>query len=413
MISNTRFDRLCDRVNALERTLAHVVELARVDNDGSPTASFQPMLRLHGAGNDQDDQDANQFAARATPPHDLTLSSQVAAMSALLSRPPSPCNHSHQPNNKVESLIEFPDPASLQHLLDVYFHDFDAYFPFLDRQDTVSRIYSAIRRLGYSSYNRIVVVTVEHLSTIALASSMLAMAECMDSDKGACDGERKPGGEKYLQSCRAIQRLSHSKTLDLDTVRAQCLVAAYLMHCEALNAASQAISSAWQLAMAIRLNNKKAWPRNDTKAALQRQRLWWTIYFLDRQISRRSGIAYHIRDTEFDVDEFTLDRDVAGSSSPVPHNDFSSLSRSYIQVLINLARLWGQLWDTFFALGATRKGDWVEIEIMDARILNIHRQMPTALTWDSNQFVNYSLVGEEEPHTRRRLQIYTASAVQL
>jgi hypothetical protein len=271
----------------------------------------------------EDDDDANQFAVRVTAQDDLSLSSQVAAIGALLSRPPSPRPDSGKQNVRGEVLVEFPDPSALQHLLDVYFRDLDNYFPFLDRQDTESRIYSVIHRLGYSSYNRMLVVTMEDLSIIALACIMLALAECLDTGEGACDGDTKPGWERYLQSCRAIQQLSHSKTLDLHVVRAQCLAAAYLMHCEILSAASEAISVTWKLATSVRLNNKRAWPAEDVERTLQKQKLWWTIYFLDRQISRRSGTAYHIRDTEFDVDDFTLNGN-AVDGNPMPRTDWHS-----------------------------------------------------------------------------------------
>jgi Fungal specific transcription factor domain len=404
-LSDPRVDGLCERVRALERMLNHLLKSSKVTEDSSPGATFQTPLR--SSVPDEDD-DANQFAVRVTAQDDLSLSSQVAAMSALLSRPPSPRPGSGKQNVRGEVLVEFPDPSALQHLLDVYFRDLDNYFPFLDRQDTESRIYSVISRLGCSSYNRMLVVNMEDLSIIALACIMLALAECLDTDEGACDGDTKPGWERYLQSCRAIEHFSHSKTLDLHVVRAQCLVAAYLMHCEILSAASEAISVAWKLATSIRLNNSKAWPAEDVKETLQKQKLWWTIYFLDRQISRRSGTAYHIRDTEFNVDDFTLNGN-AVDDTLVPQTDWhSSLTRSYLQALINSARLWGHVWDTFFAVGATKKGDWMEVEIMDARILNTRRQLPRALTWDSDELANYTL-SDDEPHIRRRLQLFTVS----
>lgn len=384
--------------------LTHLLKLTLVSEDSSPGATFQTHFT---PGLPEEDDNANQFAVRATAHDDLSLSSQVAAMSALLSRPPSPKPGSGKQNTRLEVLVEFPDPPSLQHLLDVYFRDMDNYFPFLDRQDTESRIYSVIRRLGYSSYNRMLVVTTEDLPVIALACIMLALAECVDSGEGACDGDTKPGWERYLQSYRAIHCFSQCKTLDLNIVRAQCLVAAYLMHCESLNAASEAVSVTWRLATSIRLNNKRAWPNEDAKRTLQRQQLWWTIYYLDRQISRRSGAAYHIRDTEFDVDDFTLNGNAA-DGNPLPQTDWhSSITRSYLQALIALARLWGQVWDTFFAVGATKKGDWMEVEIMDARILNTRRQLPKALTWDSDELANYMLAGEDDPHIRRRLLLFT------
>ncbi len=179
------------------------------------------------------------------------------------------------------------------------------------------------------------------------------------------------------------------------------------MHNEVLHAASRATSVAWELATSTRLHDKKTWPAGAAEDAQQRQKLWWTIYFLDRQISRRSGTPYHIRDTEFDVDDFTTPPHVAATSALSQTEAPKDISRSYIQALIHLGRLWGHVWDTFFAIGATKKGDWMEVEIMDARILNIRRQLPAVLTWTLDDFITYTSSGEQEPHIRRRLLIYT------
>ena len=388
--------------------LSHLLKTPKVTEASSPGATFQTP---RGHNIPDGDDDTNQFAVRLIAQKDLSLSPQVADMRALLSRPPSPRPGSGKQGFRGEVLIEFPDPSALQHLFDVYFREMDNYFPFLDRQQTESLIYSVIRRLGYSSYNRMLVANLEDLSVIALACIMMAMAECLDTDDGARDGDAdvRPGSERYLQSCRAIQYLSQSKSLDIHVVGAQCLVAAYLMHCETLGAASEAIAATWRLATSIRLNNKNAWSNEDIDRNLQKQKLWWTIYFLDRQISRRSGLAYHIRDTEFNVDDFSLNENAADYNG-MPHNGWhSSTTRSYLQALINTARLWGNVWDTLFAVGATKKGDLMEVEIMDARILHTRRQLPKALTWVSDELENYTRSGEDEPHIRRRLHLSTVS----
>ncbi|KAF5710205.1 hypothetical protein FMUND_9627 [Fusarium mundagurra] len=398
-LSDPRVDELYDRVRTMECTLTQLLKSAKETEASSIGATFSTPVECSVTLPDEDD-DGDQFALPPTAHDDLTLSSQVAAMRAFLSRPPSPKPVGGKQTATAQVLVEFPKTSTLHHLLDVYFRDMNSYFPFLDRQDTELRIYGVVGRIGHTSYDRSIAVTKEDLSVIALTYIMMALADCVDPGEGASDGDTKPGWERYLQSCRALQHFSHSKTLNLDVVRAQCLVAAYLMHVEVLRAASQAISIAWQQAISIRLNNKETWPDGDAQGTLQRQQLWWTMYFLDRQISRRSGIAYHIRDTEFDVDDFT----VQAENNVIPQTD---ISRSYLQVLVNLAKLWGRVWDTFFAVGATNKGDWMEVELMDARILNTRRGLPRTLTWDANEIANYAAADEDEPQIRRRLQLFT------
>ncbi len=203
-LTDPRVDGLCDRVKVMEHTLARLLE----STDATRDASLEDPLRVAAdrANEVCDEDDANQFTARNIAYDDLTLSSQVAAMSALLSRPPSPKPRSGKPKPRIELLLDLPDTSSLQHLLDVYFRDFDCYFPFLDIADTQARIHSVLHRLGHSDHNRVVVVTMRDLSIVSLLCYMLAMAECVDAGDGACDGDMRPGWDKYIQGCRAIQR---------------------------------------------------------------------------------------------------------------------------------------------------------------------------------------------------------------
>lgn len=416
--TDARIDELCDRVKTLENTLAQLLGSANTASDlHSRAASSGTLIRpTHAEDEDDNDdfKDANQFVA-STVHDDVSLSSQVAAMRALLPSQPSPGPDGGRPNATAGLLVALPEPGILQHLIDVYFRDFDAYFPFLHRQEFEARVYSAIQRLGYSACNIVVMADIDDLAIVALLCIMLALSECVDPGEGARDGDCKPGWKRYLFCRRAIHHLSRSKPqrpLELDVVRAQCLVAAYLMQCEALPEASQAVTVVWQLATSIRLHNQKVWPKEEPIVALQRRQLWWTIYFLDRQVSRKSGIAYHIRDLEFDVDDFTNNgiESTQGSSIAMSAQP-SVVAKGYMQGLIDLARLWGNVWDTFFAVGATKKDDRMEIEIMDARIINTRRQLPGFLTWDSNELTNYLLMGEDESHIRRRLQLYTVSVI--
>lgn len=370
----------------------------------SQQTTFRTPLRPPSAHGDEEEN--NMFAARHSP-DDLSLSSQVTAMGALLSKPPSPKPNSLKQSSKSPTLVELPDPSSLQHLLDVYFCDFDSYFPFLDREETESRIYAVIRRLGYSSYNRMLLVTSEELSVVTLTCLMLAMAECLDSVEGAVDADSRPGWTMYIQGARAVQRFFYSKDADLDVVRAQCLIAAYLMHCGALKAASNAISVVFQMSTAIKLNDQKQWSTVTASEVLSKKYLWWTIYFLDRRIAQKSGTAYHIRDTEFFVEDFRALNNVHNGSPTAQQRSQTPSPDNYFQALVDIARLWGQVWDTLFAIGASKKGEWLEVEIMDTKILNVRRNLPEELRWDDENVIHRRMKGEPETRLNRQLHIYT------
>ncbi|KAF5703611.1 hypothetical protein FGLOB1_8990 [Fusarium globosum] len=167
-LSDPRVDELCDRVSTIEGMLTRLVKSAKGTGDSSPSATFSTPVERSVAVPGEDDDDADQFALPTTAHDDLTLSSQVAAMSAFLSRPPSPKPGSGRQTATFQVLVELPDTSSLQHLLDVYFREMNSYFPFLDREDTELRIYGVVGRLGYRPCNRTLAVTKEDLSVIAL-----------------------------------------------------------------------------------------------------------------------------------------------------------------------------------------------------------------------------------------------------
>jgi hypothetical protein len=78
-----------------------------------------------------------------------------------------------------------------------------------------------------------------------------------------------------------------------------------------------------------------------------------------------------------------------------------------MQVLINLAKLWTQIWDSFFAAAAPNPADWKDIEIMDTRIRILQQELPGDLTWETESLdAVYIFQGESEPHIRRRLSVY-------
>src|ERR1700753_4180150 len=98
----------------------------------SQQSAFQTPMRAPAAHDEEEEN--NMFAARPSP-DDLSLSSQVTAMGALLSKPSSPKPNSLKQNPKQSVLVELPDALFLQRFLDVYFRDFDCYFPFLHREE--------------------------------------------------------------------------------------------------------------------------------------------------------------------------------------------------------------------------------------------------------------------------------------
>jgi hypothetical protein len=329
-------------------------------------------------------------------------------MKGPVSQTPAPLQT--QVEGRVFSL-ELPRPSKLRYLLKIYFRDLDSFFPYLDQGDTEARIFHALEDLGYSEYDLIVDVDSQRDCLMALLCNMLAMGECMDPEE--VSGSVRLGWLIYSRGRKLLQHSLLQKKGNLDLLRYHVLSTLYMMQVELLQPASHAISITIQLAMAARLNDQSTWVDCRAEEIGSRQKLWWTIYYLDRRISQRSGTPYLIRDHEVAVEDFSqneagIDRRplAAGAGSWTEHALGPSDDYSYLQVLINFSKLWGEIWDIFFAASAPKESDWREIEIADTRILLIRRQLPSNLTWDTDNLDKYIAEREAEPQIRRRLAIF-------
>lgn len=294
-----------------------------------------------------------------TGSNNLSLSAQLADLQKLLRLSSGLPRRAPQSSgwNRIFPL-ELPHPSRLQYLLGVYFCEMDSFFPVLNRKSTEARIFSALQALGYSDCNLIVDVDTPHYPVIALLCSILVLGECQDPEIKSCDS--RLGWTMYHRGRKLIQHCGSSRIVDLDIIRYHTLSALYMLDSELLQSASHAISTAVQLAMAARLNDQGLWGELTPEERQSRQRLWWTIYALDRRIAQRSGVPYIIRDSEIAVDEFEVLRDT--KNSPQTKEALTeSYTENYLQSLVDFSKLWGQIWDNFYAASANKGGDWKEI----------------------------------------------------
>ena len=295
-----------------------------------------------------------------TGSNNLSLSAQLADLHKILRLSSGLTRRVPQSSgwNRI-SPLELPHPPRLRYLLDVYFREMDSFFPLLDQKTTEARLFRALQTLGYSNTNLIIDVDTAHYPIVALLCSLLVLGECQDPEIKGCDDSR-PGWTMYHRGRKLIQHCGSSRTVDMDLIRYHTLNALYMLDSELLQSASCAISTAVQLAMVARLNDQGLWGDCTPEERQARQRLWWTIYFLDRRIAQRNGTPYIIRNNEIAVDEFQVPR-LTEDAAQTKDSLAKSYSENYLQSLIDFGRLWGQIWDNFYAASASKGGDWKEI----------------------------------------------------
>jgi hypothetical protein len=388
-------------------------------NAGNPSLADPLELPNHlSLPSDQPSPETDTFEPNSSEPISLSISSQLRRLregvGSISGQEASPRVLLPEPGQVI---VQLPKPARLHHLLQLYFRDYDCYFPYLDESTTETRIFKNLEELHYGENNCTLFVGDEHSSLLALLCNMLAIAEIFDPQVGIREGF-KPGWCMYLQGLHIIHQ-SRTTHIGLDLVRYHTMTAGYFIMSENLSAASHAILKAYQLASKFKMNDQKAWVGCSKEERRDRQKLWWIIYFIDRRISQKNGTAYIIRDSEIAVEEFTerpterKAKETGNMTSADAENGYLSTDDSvvykYLQILVNLGRIWGQIWDTFFSVMTKKLGDQQEIEIMDTRLVFLQRSIPPELGWDLKTVAENVEMGEVETHLRRRLGIYVVS----
>jgi hypothetical protein len=377
---------------------------------------------------DQPSLGTNTFQPNTSEPISLSLSSQLRRLrespGCVSGQGTSPSTL--QLDDLSHIIVHLPKPARLHHLLEVFFREYDCYLPYLNKSTTERRILKSLEDLQYGDLNCSLYVSSKQSSFFALLCNILAAAEVCNPQEGIEDSIRpvRPGWSMYLQGIRIICQ-SRRIQIELDLVRYHTIAASYLIVLAYLSPATHAISNAYQLALKLKINDQKAWIGCSIEERGDRQKLWWIIYFIDRLISQKNGTAYIIRDNEIAVEEFTEKPAVRTTNNPgyrtvtdaektnLSWTDLSmddSVDYKFLQILVNISRIWGQIWDTFFA-GTTRKlGDLQEIEIMDTRVVFLQRSIPPELDWNSERVIKNVAMGEVETRVRRRLLVYSVSS---
>lgn len=355
-------------------------------------------------------QDTDVFHAQSPGSNPIALGSQIDALRKLGCR-----NHSQKVpllpmgfTTEPDFVAQLPEPTVLWAQVTVFLAEFGCYFPCLHEDRVCDQLSTALRSLGYDENHREVCVDNSQCQIVAFLFNMLAYAEAVTQSSPTV-GNLVPhaGAEHYFQGVRLMEHFGKLHGNDLQTTVYHTTATAYLVELGMLQAAFQSISRAFQTALCINLNNQNRWPNNTQDEDIAcRQSLWWTIFFLDKRVAQKIGIAYSVRQTECAVREYL--EDDSGLSLQAHHE--------LLQSMILFGRLWAQIWDTFFSSKANLKENkvgkddaWAELQLTDMKIIMAYRRLPSRLRWKSERMNIYIKNGDSEKEVRRRLLVFLVS----
>jgi hypothetical protein len=213
---------------------------------------------------------------------------------------------------------------------------------------------------------------------VALVSLVVAVIKILD--EYCVDSKTVPGWKEFS---RAEHLLSHTTWLgrgNLLTIQCLILKTIYFLFIERQNAAYDAISTAVRLTYQIGLHDQTSWLNSSSFDVTMRQRIFWCLYCLDRNVALVCGVPFLIRESNFKVD---LPHCMDGTDVLIsqPSSDPDSSSIPYLRRTIQWAKLCSEIWDTMFGMNASNLTNQEFVATMDARIMLLVHDLPFDLQW--------------------------------
>ncbi|KAF4334028.1 hypothetical protein FBEOM_12156 [Fusarium beomiforme] len=210
----------------------------------------------------------------------------------------------------------------------------------------------------------------------------------------------------YYQSLSLMSEVPSIPAHWLGLAKFHLFRAIFLMQADDLQAAVQAISSSLQYAWQAKLNDQDAWLLCDPQEVLSRKKLWWAIYCMERRLCQKIGKPSGICDKEVAVDDLLSREQLAACQDLEVLPDHISQDELHLQLLVDMSRLWGKIWDKFFRAGCTACNNDEKVDMMGLRITHLHRGVPVTFRWSNSLLDGVTKDCELDLQTSRRLVLH-------
>ncbi|KAL5590065.1 hypothetical protein FOVSG1_011932 [Fusarium oxysporum f. sp. vasinfectum] len=215
----------------------------------------------------------------------------------------------------------------------------------------------------------------------------------------------------YYQSLSLIAEVPPIPAHWLGMAKFHLFRAIFLMQADDLQAAVQAISSSLQYAWQAKLNDQPAWLLRDPREVLSRKKLWWAIYCMERRLCQKIGKPSGICDKEVAVDDILSREQLAACHDLEVLPEHISQDELHLQLLVDISRLWGKVWDKFFRAGSQACNNDEKVDMMGLRITHLHRSVPAIFRWSNNLLDSVTIDSELDLQISRRLVIHLRYAL--
>ncbi|KAJ5820252.1 hypothetical protein N7474_005843 [Penicillium riverlandense] len=331
-------------------------------------------------------------------------------------------------DTKIITSRLFSEP-NLGSLLRFGFDELEFYYPVIDRlnfYDRLALLFS--EHLSHEDGVPQVQAQRKHAILIALACEMLSIATYLGA--GANSYQRAQGDAYHIpeslswhsESRRLLNFYTWEESSDIDLLRIHVLEVIYMNMLQRRAEASRALALAVDFAFRVKLHDEDAWASFTLREHEYRRLLWWTLFLLDRQAAILLGRPYIIRDEDFVVHVFTeASRALYLTEDPpqsVPGQEClpwplpSTLNEDWfdhIQFCVRWSKIATRVWDSCFAVRASKSLTGDDVELIDALLMKLERDMPSSLKWNLKNLPSAVNARNEDMPLRLQITIFEVS----
>lgn len=279
----------------------------------------------------------------------------------------------------IERQTRDTDISVLHASVDIYFSQINPQYPCLNenqfRNDFTRFIENDMDDLGDG----------ERYQFVALVNLIQAEVKIL-CEKRSDSTAVAPGWTEYCRAEDILKQLTWLGNGDISTLQCLLVKSIYLFYVEKVYVGHDALGNAVRLAFRLGLHNQRSW--NCTPfATIMRQRLFWTMFILDRHLALNGGIPFLMRDSDFNVDfPDNYDDKLLFPGKPLP-DEFSEISCSiFLSSMARWAKLFGEIWDVLYGIKAQRPVDEGLVASLDARIVWTATDFPAYLKWNKDAY---------------------------
>jgi hypothetical protein len=279
------------------------------------------------------------------------------------------------------------DVATMRHEIDIFFLHLNPHYPALNENQFRAQLE------GFLVSEDTVMSNGDWQQFIALVNLMQAEVKILTDERP--DLNQVPGWEEFCRAESLLHRLTWLGKGNLLTIQCLLCKARYLLYLERAGSAYHVMGQIVQLCFQLGLHNQSSWKNCSPFDIAMRQRIFWSIFYLERSISINSGLPYLIREADFKVDLLlALDDKLMFPGKPLPGETPETSSAPYLMSAVKWGRLGSEIWDVAFGINAERPASQEFVVSMDARINFIASQMPAHLQWQGDPNVKAGMVNE-------------------